>query len=382
MIDYRKKTITKGQQQLRCGYTTGTCAAAAAKAAAVALLTGEIYRDVAICLPGGENILLETETLEHQKNCVKCGVIKDAGDDPDITNGLMICAAVEKNTSGEICIDGGEGVGRVTQPGLDQPVGAAAINSVPRKMIQEAVEAVCRQYHYTEGLMVTISIPNGEALACKTFNERLGVVGGLSILGTTGIVRPMSEEAVRESLRLELSMCRAEYGAACALVTGYSGETYLKQTYPNCGGIVLCSNYLGYLLDCAEEMQFTHLLLAGRIGKLIKPAANIMYLHSHTAGGQREILCTHAALAGASRAQVQELYDCPTTKLAQQLLEQFQLSDCVWSSIAAAALENCIWRTHRQITTGLILLDESDHVLAEAGAIPEILQVWRRHGTT
>ena len=129
-------------------------------------------------------------------------------------------------------------------------------------------------------------------------------------------------------------------------------------------------------------MQFTHLLLAGRIGKLIKPAANIMYLHSHTAGGQREILCTHAALAGASRAQIQELYDCPTTKLAQQLLEQFQLSDCVWSSIAAAALENCIWRTHRQITMGLILLDESDHVLAEAGAIPEILQVWRRHGTT
>lgn len=127
MIDYRKKTITKGQQQLRCGYTTGTCAAAAAKAAAVALLTGEICRDVAICLPGGENILLETETLEHQKNCVKCGVIKDAGDDPDITNGLMICAAVEKNTSGEICIDGGEGVGRVTQPGLDQPVGAAGI---------------------------------------------------------------------------------------------------------------------------------------------------------------------------------------------------------------------------------------------------------------
>lgn len=167
MIVNRKKTITKGQQQLRCGYTTGTCAAAAAKAAAVALLTGEICRDVAICLPGGENILLETETLEHQKNCVKCGVIKDAGDDPDITNGLMICAAVEKNTSGEICIDGGEGVGRVTQPGLDQPVGAAAINSVPRKMIQEAVESVCRQYHYTEGLMVTISIPKGRETAEK-----------------------------------------------------------------------------------------------------------------------------------------------------------------------------------------------------------------------
>ena len=272
----------------------------------------------------------------------------------------------------------GEGIGTVTRNGLKVPKGEPAINPVPRQMIEKAIRSVTG----TRGAAVTISIPNGEALACKTFNERLGVVGGLSILGTTGIVRPMSEEAVRESLRLELSMCRAEYGAACALVTGYSGETYLKQTYPNCGGIVLCSNYLGYLLDCAEEMQFTHLLLAGRIGKLIKPAANIMYLHSHTAGGQREILCTHAALAGASRAQVQELYDCPTTKLAQQLLEQFQLSDCVWSSIAEAALENCIWRTHRQITTGLILLDESDHVLAEAGAIPEILQVWRRHETT
>lgn len=362
-------------KRLRTGYTTGSCAAAAALASVLWRTTGICPEQVALDTPAGITLHLPIQEIRPYL----CGVRKDSGDDPDQTNGCLVTAEVQlHDTDDSIQFLAGEGIGTVTRNGLKVPKGEPAINPVPRQMIEKAIRSVTG----TRGAAVTISIPNGEALARKTFNERLGVVGGLSILGTTGIVRPMSEEAVRESLRLELSMCRAEYGAACALVTGYSGETYLKQTYPNCGGIVLCSNYLGYLLDCAEEMQFTHLLLAGRIGKLIKPAANIMYLHSHTAGGQREILCTHAALAGASKVQVQELYDCPTTKLAQQLLEQFQLSDCVWSSIAAAALENCTWRTHRKITTGLILLDESDHVLAEAGAILEILQVWRHHGTT
>ena len=164
MIDYRRKTVIKGQQELRCGYTTGTCAAAAAKAAAVTLLSGEICRDVSLQLPGGEHIILETEFLECSENCVKCGMIKDAGDDPDITNGLLICAAVEKTEGETILIDGGMGVGRVTKPGLDQPVGAAAINSVPRQMIHEAVEDVRRQYAWEKGLKVTVFIPNGRRL--------------------------------------------------------------------------------------------------------------------------------------------------------------------------------------------------------------------------
>ena len=173
MIDYRRKTVIKGQQELRCGYTTGTCAAAAAKAAAVTLLSGEICRDVSLQLPGGEHIILETEFLECSENCVKCGMIKDAGDDPDITNGLLICAAVEKTEGKTILIDGGMGVGRVTKPGLDQPVGAAAINSVPRKMIHEAVEDVRRQYAWEKGLKVTVFIPNGKEKAEKTLNPML-----------------------------------------------------------------------------------------------------------------------------------------------------------------------------------------------------------------
>ena len=231
MIDYRRKTVIKGQQELRCGYTTGTCAAAAAKAAAVTLLSGEICRDVSLQLPGGEHIILETEFLECSENCVKCGMIKDAGDDPDITNGLLICAAVEKTEGETILIDGGMGVGRVTKPGLDQPVGAAAINSVPRKMIHEAVEDVRRQYAWEKGLKVTVFIPNGKEKAEKTLNPMLGIVGGLSVLGTTGIVEPMSEKALIDTIAVDIRMHRAQNEDILLMAPGNYGLDYLKAAY-------------------------------------------------------------------------------------------------------------------------------------------------------
>ena len=329
MIDYRKKTITKGQQQLRCGYTTGTCAAAAAKAAAVALLTGEICRDVAICLPGGENILLETETLEHQKNCVKCGVIKDAGDDPDITNGLMICAAVEKNTSGEICIDGGEGVGRVTQPGLDQPVGAAAINSVPRKMIQEAVESVCRQYHYTEGLMVTISIPKGRETAEKTLNPMLGIVGGLSVLGTTGIVEPEQ--------------------------------------------VIKISNFVGDSIDLAVCEGASGIVLAGHIGKLIKVAGGIMNTHSHQADARMEILTAYAAVAGADGETLRLMMKAVTTDAGMEILQRCGLLSETMQLILGKIQAHVQKRAGSRVETGIIIFSNVYGLLGQTENVPTML---------
>ena len=171
-------------------------------------------------------------------------------------------------------------------------------------------------------------------------------------------------------------MCLAEYGTAWAVVTGYAGETYLKKRYEHAGKIVLCSNYLGYLLDCAEEFGMQTLLLAGVAGKLMKPAANIFYLHSHTAGGQREILCTHAALAGATTAQIQQLYACNTTTEMQELLAKMPFSDVVWQSIAEAALENCQKRTHGTMQIGLILLDRTGTVLAETEQVSQVGKAW------
>ena len=231
---------------LREGYTTGVCAAAAALASVLWQTTGTCPERIAYTLPSGKPLSLAVEPQEAPI----CGIRKDAGDDPDQTNGCLVCAKVKIGTTdGAVTFQAGEGVGIVTKKGLRVPVGEPAINPVPRTMITEAVRSVIG----TRSAVVIISVPNGEQIAERTFNGRLGIVGGISILGTTGVVRPMSEEAVRESLRLELSMCRAEYGTACALVTGYAGETYLKKRYEHAGKIVLCSNYLGYLLDCAEE---------------------------------------------------------------------------------------------------------------------------------
>ncbi len=361
------------KHHLREGYTTGSCAAAASLASVLWQVTGACPTQVELETPAGVVLHLEIQALSA--GC--CGVIKDGGDDPDVTNGCMVTAKVEiSEAAGSVTFCAGAGVGTVTRKGLKIPVGEPAINPVPRQMIEKAVRSVIGN----RGAVITISIPGGAEIAVKTFNGRLGIAGGLSILGTTGIVRPMSEEAVKESLCLELSMCRAEYGTACAFVTGYAGEKYLRKQYKNHGGIVLCSNYLGYLLDCAEKMGFTHILLAGRPGKLVKPAADIMYLHSHTAGGQREIICTHAALAGAATEQVRQLYYSNTTVQMQELLKAFGLSDVVWVSIAESACDNCMRRTHGKLQVGMLLIDEQDRILSESRLAEAVRKEWCQCG--
>lgn len=362
-------------KQLREGYTTGSCAAAASMASVLWQVKGECPKWVTLETPSGKCLNLPITA----KTPFRCGVKKDGGDDPDETNGCMVIAQVDiGNKNGEISFAAGPGVGIVTRKGLKIPLGEPAINPVPRKMIKDAVRSVIGQ----KKAKVTISVEDGEKIAEKTFNGRLGIQGGISILGTTGIVRPMSEEAVRESLQLELSMCRKEYGDACALVTGYTGETYLCQQYGrNSKAIILCSNYLGYLLDCAEEMAFHYILLVGCPGKLVKPAADIMNLHSHTAGGQREVICTHAALAGASNEEVRMLYNCNTTIQMQELLQELSIKEKVWNSIVASVCENCRKRTHGKLQIGMILINEKNTVLAESANIQKIRREWFRCST-
>ena len=196
-----KEFVMRDGKKLRLGYTTGSCAAAAAKAAAWMLLSGSKKETIRLLTPKGMELALAVENIHLSPDCVRCAIRKDSGDDPDITRDTLIYAEVRKTETVGIVIDGGQGIGRVTKPGLDQPVGAAAINSVPRRMIQENVEEVCGLFGYTGGLYVMISAPDGETLAKKTFNPRLGIEGGISILGTTGIVEPMSEQALVDAIQ-------------------------------------------------------------------------------------------------------------------------------------------------------------------------------------
>ena len=329
--------IPVGRQKLRCGYTTGTCAAAAAAGAAARLLTGETLPAVRIITPAG--VAVEAELLQHAagEGWAACAVRKDGGDDPDVTDGALIFARVERTDTPGIIIDGGEGVGRVTLPGLDQPVGAAAINSTPRRMIAEQLETAAAKAGYTGGLRAVISVPEGEALAKRTFNPRLGIVGGISILGTSGIVKPMSEAALLDSLYLEMDQRRAAGTEDLLLTPGNYGESFAREVLGlNLDRWCMCSNYLGAAIDHAAGAGFRSVLVVGHLGKLIKAAAGCMNTHSKTADARRETLTAHAALAGADGALLRALFDSPTTDAGVELLKQAGLLGPVMASIGEA----------------------------------------------
>ena len=327
--------IPVGRERLRCGYTTGTCAAAAAAGAAALLLEGVALPAVHIDTPAG--VRVEAELLEHAagEGWAACAVRKDGGDDPDVTDGALICARVERSTEPGIAIDGGQGVGRVTRPGLDQPVGEAAINSTPRRMIHEQLEAAAARAGYAGGLRAVISVPTGEALAGRTFNPRLGIEGGISILGTSGIVRPMSEAALLDSLYLEMDQQKAAGARDIVVTPGNYGEAFAREKL----GLSLarwctCSNYIGAAIDHAAGAGFRSVLLVGHLGKLIKVSAGCMNTHSKVADARRETLAAHAALAGGDRALVKALFDSPTTDAGVELLRGAGLLEPVMDSIA------------------------------------------------
>ena len=313
--------IYRDGEMLRCGYTTGSCAAAAAKAAAQMLLSGDIVSEAVLTTPGGTVLTLEILDVKRTGDYVSCAVRKDGGDDPDVTNGLLVYSSVRKAAQG-VRILGGKGVGRVTKAGLDQPVGEAAINSVPRKMISEAVSDIARKQGYEGGFEVTVSVPGGEAIAAKTFNPRLGIVGGISILGTTGIVEPMSNSAVTGTIRAEEKMRRAEGKKSLLMTVGNYSKSFLAEVMPDMlDNSVMCSNFIGDGIDIAMELGFERLLLIGHIGKLVKLGAGIMNTHSSQADGRMEVLVTCGVSAGVSIDVLKMLPDCATVDAALELLD-------------------------------------------------------------
>ncbi len=273
---------------LRSGYTTGSCATAAAKAAAIGLSTGNIPDEVEIDTPAGVKLKLRIYRKQLTADEAACAVQKDAGDDPDVTNGCFVHARVERNNTPEIEIDGGEGVGRVTKPGLQVPVGHAAINPVPRRMIERAVKDVIGNGC---GLKIVISVPDGKALGEKTFNPKLGIIGGISIIGTTGIVRPMSEDAFKTSLLCGLDIAQGIGYETVVLVPGSLGERSILNLFniPK-DQVIQISNFVGFMLTAAGQRNFKRVILAGHPGKLAKLLRGDFHTHSAVSKPANDIL--------------------------------------------------------------------------------------------
>lgn len=310
---------------MRYGFTTGSCAAAASKAAAYMLLTGRKRTEITIETPKGISYTAQLVDIRREERSVICAVEKDGGDDPDITSGALIYAKVaySKNQMRQIEIDGGTGVGRVTKPGLDQPVGNAAINHVPREMIEKEVSEVCQLLDYKGSLKIEIFVPKGAELAQHTFNPRLGIVGGISILGTSGIVEPMSNQAILDTIKVELNQRKAEGYHHVVVSPGNYGLDFMKSTYGyNLDRSVKCSNFIGDTVDMAVEMGFQKMLLTGHIGKLIKVAGGIMNTHSKEADCRMELLAAFSIRENVDPEQIREMLDSVTTEEAIKILKE------------------------------------------------------------
>lgn len=369
--------ITKDGKKLRRGYTTGSCAAAASKAAAIMLLSQTPLRQVFLMTPAGIGLELPVLEPRIERASACCGIVKDSGDDPDVTGGLVIYAKVEKTAAAhEIVIDGGEGVGRVTKPGLDQPVGSAAINSVPRRMITQALAEVCEDFGYQGGLRVTISVPGGAEIAQKTFNPRLGIVGGISILGTTGIVEPMSDDAVIATIRTELSV-RAAAGKKHVLFTpGNYGADYIKNMLHISPEIaVTTSNFIGDAFALAAEYGFEGAILVGHIGKAVKLAGGIFNTHSRWGDCRGEIFAAHAGMCGADAETVSSLMDSAVTDDMLAILDRKGLQKAVMESIMQRMDFHLKHRSIGSMQAGIITFSNVYGVL---GATPDAAAILKQ----
>ena len=370
-------TMRSGSKLLRCGYTTGTCAALAASGAARLLLTGSTPASLALLTPGGIRVEVAPIFCRMEGDRAVCAVKKDAGDDPDVTDGMQILAEVKKTDSG-IRIDGGTGVGRVTKPGLDRKVGEAAINTVPRQMITSAVKDVCEQVGYLGGLEILISVPGGEEAAKKTFNPMLGIEGGISILGTSGIVEPMSERAIVDTIGTQIRQAASLGAKKLIALPGNYALDFLHAQLPDISAypVIKCSNYLGETLDMASLCGMEELLLVGHIGKLVKLAGGIMNTHSRMADCRQELFCAHAALCGAKQELCRALMLQPTSDACLTLLEDAGLIAPVLESLLAA-IQRHLSRRAEEMRVGAVIFSNTRGLLGMTEQAERMIREWR-----
>lgn len=349
---------------LRTGFTTGSCAAAAAKAAARALVCGLELTEVTVNLPRGGKATLKVARIEKENDFCRAYVTKDAGDDPDVTHGLTIVAEVSL-AKGDISVVGGTGIGIVTKPGLAVPVGESAINPVPRQMI---IDEVKKELSLGLGAKVTISAPGGEAIAAKTMNPRLGILGGISILGTGGIVRPMSEEDYRHSLVPQIQQALALGYHSLVLTPGLLGvKKALELGIPQ-EAVIETSNFIGFMLEECAKRPVKGIILFGHLGKMVKVAAGIFHTLGKLADARRETITAYAALAGASQEVVFELMNMNTAEESVEILERYNLTE-VFNRIAAAASLRASQYTGEGLKIGTAMYSLSGKIVGmDAGA--------------
>lgn len=366
--------VEKDGKRLRLGYTTGSCAAAAAKAAAWMLLTGKGKQSITLDTPKGISLLLDVKQITMEEGAVSCAIKKDSGDDPDVTNGALIFARVSYSDQPGVTIDGGFGVGRVTKRGLDQSVGNAAINSVPQQMIRENVQQVMDLMDYCGGLSVIISVPEGERLAQKTFNPRLGIVGGISILGTTGIVEPMSEKALVDTIRVELNQRKAQGYDYVLLTPGNYGSDFIhNQLGLDLKIAVQVSNFVGDALDICKELGFQGALLIGHVGKLVKIAGGMMNTHSKYGDCRMEILAAHAGGAGVAPEKIREILQCVA---CDDVLRILQETDCYEQTLSRVTERVSFHLQHRagEMEMGALLFSKEYGILGKSDNALTLLQ--------
>ena len=325
-------------KKLRYGYTTGSSATAATKAALMYLLDDGKHDipEVTIKLPSGNSLTINVNSLEKKENGVLASVIKDGGDDPDVTHGLEIYSKVSLRNDSKINIFGGTGVGKVTKKGLPVAPGNSAINPVPLKMIRETVEEILPEGF---GADVEISVPKGEETAKKTLNAKLGIIGGISILGTTGIVKPMSEESWKASLAIELKMALENAGNGEAIfLFGNRGKQYLSDNFDdNTSQAIVISNFVGYMFDRACEFEAKNIYFIGELGKFVKVAGGIFHTHSRVSDAKMEILTANALLVGESTENMKKIMASNTTEEATKYIEKTE----VYCLLAEKAKQKC-----------------------------------------
>lgn len=384
---------------MRRGYTTGSCAAAASKAAAVMLLSGNETDTIRLDTPKGITLTLDVLDILRGPGFARCAIRKDSGDDPDDTNGTLIYATVSKPDAkipeGEIVMQprtesveqlddrveiwGGIGVGKVTKPGLACKVGGPAINPVPRKMITQEVLAAMKQYGFEESLRVVISIPDGSSIAPKTFNPRLGIKGGISVLGTSGIVEPMSDRALIDTMYTEIDSRKANgYNNLLVFFGNYGADFSRDEMKIDISTAVTCSNFVGELLDYAVLKDFESVLIIGHSGKLIKLAQGVMNTHSKYADCRSEFLALQAMFHGAGTEVAKEIYNSLTTDEMTKVLKREGLFEAVMEEAVKKIDFYMQKRVHGKLKTGAILFSNVYGILGETAGAEELLKLHQK----
>ena len=367
--------VIRGNKKMRFGYTTGSCAAAACKGATEILLSGQKRETVSLMTPKGILLTLQLKDIHTEPDNVTCAIQKDAGDDPDTTNGILVYATVQKTKTPGILLDGGIGVGRVTKAGLSQKIGEAAINPVPKAMILREATETAEKYDYEGGLKIIISVPEGVEIGKKTFNPRLGITGGISILGTSGIVEPMSEAALIQSIHVEMKQHFSQGEEYILATPGNYGADYLREhmdlPYER---NIKCSNYVGETIDMAIDMGVKGILFISHIGKFIKVAAGIMNTHSHCADARMEVLASNAIRAGAPLECAKEILNASTTDEALDILNRYQITQQTMKEILDRIQFYLNHRSYEQILLGAVIFSNTCGYLGQTADAAELIE--------